>query len=75
MIKQIAGRAGRRSSQFQQGVATCFNPAEIGRLREAIDVRGQAGGREGGCCLCASGFRRRRCRCWTRPARALCPPL
>eukprot|EP00887_Chlorella_sp_A99_P002877 scaffold6.g2877.t1 len=28
MVKQIAGRAGRRSSQFRHGLVTCANPAD-----------------------------------------------
>lgn len=38
MIKQIAGRAGRRSSQWPKGLATCLNPTDVPRLQEAIDV-------------------------------------
>ena len=36
MLKQIAGRAGRRSSQFQQGLATCCNTADIPRLQVGL---------------------------------------
>lgn len=40
MMKQIAGRAGRRSSQWPNGLATCRNPADVARLQEALAVRG-----------------------------------
>ena len=39
MMKQIAGRAGRRSSQWPNGLATCRNPADVARLQEALAVR------------------------------------
>ncbi|KAL4457773.1 hypothetical protein ABPG75_012638 [Micractinium tetrahymenae] len=38
MVKQIAGRAGRRSSQWPAGLATCRDPADVARLQEALDV-------------------------------------
>ncbi|KAL4858025.1 DExH-box ATP-dependent RNA helicase DExH18 [Chlorella vulgaris] len=38
MLKQIAGRAGRRSSQWSEGLATCLNAGDVPRLQEAIDV-------------------------------------
>ncbi|PRW56167.1 ATP-dependent RNA helicase mitochondrial [Chlorella sorokiniana] len=38
MLKQIAGRAGRRSSQWPEGLATCRDPADVARLQEAIAV-------------------------------------
>lgn len=39
-IKQIAGRAGRRSSAFAAagGIATCRSPGEVSRLKEALDL-------------------------------------
>ncbi|KAK9817863.1 hypothetical protein WJX72_003314 [[Myrmecia] bisecta] len=37
-IKQIAGRAGRRNSQYNKGVVTCLNKADMPRLREALDT-------------------------------------
>ena len=43
MLKQIAGRAGRRSSQWLQGLATCRNDGDVGRLREALAVSGGCG--------------------------------
>lgn len=43
MMKQIAGRAGRRSSQWPNGLATCLNPADVPRLQEALAV-GACGG-------------------------------
>lgn len=43
MVKQIAGRAGRRSSQWAQGLATCLNPGDVPRLQEALDVSRVAG--------------------------------
>ena len=39
MLKQIAGRAGRRSSQWPEGLATCRDPADVARLQEALAVR------------------------------------
>ncbi|KAI7846490.1 hypothetical protein COHA_000025 [Chlorella ohadii] len=36
MLKQIAGRAGRRSSQWPEGLATCRDPADVARLQEAL---------------------------------------
>ena len=39
MLKQIAGRAGRRSSQWPEGLATCRDPADVTRLQEALAVR------------------------------------
>jgi hypothetical protein len=37
MMKQIAGRAGRRSSQYRdQGLATCLNLGDMAWLREAV---------------------------------------
>lgn len=39
MIKQIAGRAGRRNSEFAQGKVTCKNPEELGILTAALEVR------------------------------------
>lgn len=41
MLKQIAGRAGRRSSQWSEGLATCLNAGDVPRLQEAIDVSRQ----------------------------------
>ncbi|KAL4443033.1 hypothetical protein ABPG77_008524 [Micractinium sp. CCAP 211/92] len=38
MVKQIAGRAGRRSSQWPHGLATCRDPADVPRLQEALEV-------------------------------------
>lgn len=38
MLKQIAGRAGRRSSQWNKGLATCLSPSDVPRLQEAISV-------------------------------------
>jgi len=40
LIKQIAGRAGRRSSAFAKsgGTVTCVSPQDIPRLKQAIDV-------------------------------------
>lgn len=43
MVKQIAGRAGRRSSQWPHGLATCRDPADVPRLQEALEVSWQAG--------------------------------
>ena len=45
MLKQIAGRAGRRSSQWPAGLATCRDADDVPRLQEALDVR--RGGRRG----------------------------
>jgi hypothetical protein len=39
MMKQIAGRAGRRSSQWPNGLATCRNASDVARLQEALAVR------------------------------------
>ena len=37
MMKQIAGRAGRRSSQYRdQGIATCLNDGDMPWLRQAV---------------------------------------
>ncbi|WPT13716.1 ATP-dependent RNA helicase SUV3L [Picochlorum sp. SENEW3] len=38
MIKQIAGRAGRRSSQYSVGKATCREKGDVRRLREGLGV-------------------------------------
>ncbi|PSC71656.1 ATP-dependent RNA helicase mitochondrial [Micractinium conductrix] len=38
MLKQIAGRAGRRSSQWPAGLATCRDADDVPRLQEALDV-------------------------------------
>ena len=38
MIKQIAGRAGRRSSQYSHGKATCLEKDDIGRLKDGLSV-------------------------------------
>lgn len=38
MVKQIAGRAGRRSSQFRHGLVTCANPADVPLLKAALEV-------------------------------------
>lgn len=38
-IKQIAGRAGRRSSQWPNGLATCLNRGDVPTLQEALEVR------------------------------------
>ncbi|KAL6767380.1 hypothetical protein ACKKBF_B35050 [Auxenochlorella protothecoides x Auxenochlorella symbiontica] len=38
MIKQIAGRAGRRNSEFAQGKVTCKNPEELGILTAALET-------------------------------------
>lgn len=35
-IKQIAGRAGRRSSQFKSGKVSCINPLDLKKLKEAL---------------------------------------
>lgn len=37
-VKQIAGRAGRRSSEFAQGRATCRDAADVPLLRAAVDA-------------------------------------
>jgi hypothetical protein len=39
MMKQIAGRAGRRSSQWPNGLATCRNASDVAKLQEALAVR------------------------------------
>uniref|UniRef100_A0A061RJP5 RNA helicase n=2 Tax=Tetraselmis sp. GSL018 TaxID=582737 RepID=A0A061RJP5_9CHLO len=38
MIKQISGRAGRRSSEWEKGLVTCFRSADISYLKEALSV-------------------------------------
>ena len=38
MIKQIAGRAGRRNSNFSEGRATCFEKSDVSRLRDGLHV-------------------------------------
>ena len=40
MVKQIAGRAGRRSSQWGEGLATCRDARDVARLRQALQVGG-----------------------------------
>lgn len=35
-LKQIAGRAGRRSSKYPEGIATCFYAADIPYLMESL---------------------------------------
>lgn len=42
LVKQIAGRAGRRSSAYPQGYVTCLEPEEAGALRAAIDLPNSA---------------------------------
>ncbi|KAK9815173.1 hypothetical protein WJX73_009704 [Symbiochloris irregularis] len=37
-IKQIAGRAGRRSSEFKVGYATCLNQGDIPQLAAALET-------------------------------------
>lgn len=38
MIKQIAGRAGRRNSNFSEGRATCFEKSDVSRLKDGLHV-------------------------------------
>lgn len=38
MIKQIAGRAGRRSSQYSHGKATCLDKEDVARLKLGLHV-------------------------------------
>jgi hypothetical protein len=38
LIKQIAGRAGRRSSQYAEGAVTCRDASDLARLAEALNV-------------------------------------
>ena len=38
LVWWVAGRAGRRSSQFGMGLATCLNAADTERLQEALDA-------------------------------------
>jgi len=38
MIKQIAGRAGRRSSQYSLGKATCLDKEDVARLKLGLSV-------------------------------------
>jgi len=38
LIKQIAGRAGRRSSKWKQGYATCYSEEDMAALRHAMNV-------------------------------------
>lgn len=38
MIKQIAGRAGRRSSQYSLGKATCLDKDDVRRLKVGLSV-------------------------------------
>lgn len=37
-LKQIAGRAGRRSSEWSQGLATCFRRRDVAALEAALAV-------------------------------------
>lgn len=37
-LKQIAGRAGRRNSEWSVGLATCLNPRDVSRLQKALAV-------------------------------------
>jgi ATP-dependent RNA helicase SUPV3L1/SUV3 len=34
----MAGRAGRRSSKFGQGLVTCLNASDTARLQQALDA-------------------------------------
>ena len=38
MMKQIAGRAGRRSSKFDQGLATCLMESDMPWLKHAVEA-------------------------------------
>lgn len=38
MVKQIAGRAGRRSSQYSEGKATCLDKDDVRHLRRSLNV-------------------------------------
>lgn len=37
MVKQIAGRAGRRSSRYPYGEATCLQEEDLPYLRECVN--------------------------------------
>ncbi|GJP54912.1 hypothetical protein CLOM_g13926, partial [Closterium sp. NIES-68] len=47
MVKQIAGRAGRRGSRYEEGVVTCLDPADtpllIGALQDPVQPTTAAG--------------------------------
>lgn len=38
MIKQIAGRSGRRNSEFKEGLATTLRSSDALTLREALEA-------------------------------------
>lgn len=38
LVKQIAGRAGRRSSQYPQGYVSCLDANDLSGLKEAISL-------------------------------------
>ena len=38
MLKQIAGRSGRRNSEYAEGLATTLRNADVRTLRKALDA-------------------------------------
>lgn len=38
MIKQIAGRSGRRNSEYAEGLATTLRSSDAAQLREALEA-------------------------------------